>query len=196
MFNFNWHIVFSTVNTFPSKFLKQVFLNFVTGVSRTQMTMPCSSPCWYSTPDISGFCSLRSAVTSWTAIFCISNFAVSQLIATIGQKKHNRFTHVSILATRLVSDGGNHPSGRVRFENLGCRYRVFRFLRLRRDARRESSTFFILWPRCWTSVANTTSPVPSLTIAIPVVLLPGSIFSRNGCISAFCVATFRIMVNG
>ena len=68
--------------------------------------------------------------------------------------------------------------------------------RLRRAACRFSKRCLIASPRWINEAANTTSPEASLTIARPVVLLPGSSFTRSGQTCGEEAAHFKMIVNG
>src|SRR6266849_1124445 len=104
----------------------------------------------------------------------------------MGHSCIRRFTQVMTLLILLSKEGGSQPLFFLRrLAYFGLRYLVFRFLRLLRAARRLASAFVICSPRCTRSAAKTTSPVASLTSASPVVLLPGSILTRNGCLMLY-----------
>src|SRR5215472_7000613 len=92
----------------------------------------------HTLPEISG-CS----------IFCKSNFTNSMLIAVTGQYRQRRFTHVKIVEILLCSDGGNQPFFLfLRLLKRGARYRVLRWRREWRTARRLSRRFLMAEPRC------------------------------------------------
>src|SRR6266550_3430014 len=96
----------------------------------------------------------------------------------------------------LSKEGGSQPFFLRRLAYLGWRYLVFRFLRLLRTARRLARALVICSPRCSSSAAKTTSPVASLTSASPVVLLPGSILTRNGSRTGCSTRVLRMIVKG
>src|SRR6266567_4180445 len=117
-------------------------------------------------------------------------------MAAMGASLRKRVTQVRILTIRLSSDGGNHPFARLRFCQRGFRYRVFLWRLPRLTALRLSRAFLMACPRWVNSAANTTSPFASLTIASPVVLLPGSILMRNGWTDGCSIAVFKMIVKG
>lgn len=114
----------------------------------------------------------------------------------MGHRRSSLRTHVTVLEILLSKEGGNHPFGFVRLAKRGFRKRVWRCLLLRRIARRSSSAALMACPRWKSSAAKTTSPLASLTMASPVVLLPGSILRRNGSSGGDCSVHFNMIVNG
>ena len=118
---------------------------------------------------------------------------------TVIQLTTNRttlLTQVLMFSTRLCKLGANHPSGRVLFKNLGWRYLVFLARLPRLNCLLEVRDSRIAKPRCFSSAANTTSPVESLTNAIPVNFAPGSIFNLRGDTGESGRDSLRIIVNG
>lgn len=102
-----------------------------------------------------------------------------------------------MLHTRLSSEGAIQPLPLLpRLSKRGFLYRVWRCRLPRRTPRLLSRLFLIASPRWASSAANTTSPLALLTIAMPVVLLPGSILMRSDSTCGCSTAFLRMIVNG
>ena len=131
---------------------------------------PSWSPCWYSTPLISGF---------W--IFWISKLAVSTTILLTGNNLWASFTTLKWLLILLSIDGASHPLyfDFTRFWNLCFLYRVFLFLLFRLYCLLVDSLSAMSF-RISTSAAY--SSFLLVVAETPICLLPASIPRVVSCV--------------